>query len=81
MEYYCICFTLQVWFRRCDLCLIEKLKIMREDPELLLNKRSELGSKCHHKSKFILANIKDYLSGHSLTTCIAVGNDIFIESI
>ena len=44
--------------RRCDLCLTEKLKIMREDPELLLNERSELVSKCRHKNKFILASIK-----------------------
>ena len=44
--------------RRCDLCLTEKLKIMREDPELLLNKRSELVSKCRHKNKFILAKVK-----------------------
>ena len=44
--------------RRCDLCLTEKLKIMREDPELLLDKRSELVSKCRHKNKFIIVNIK-----------------------
>ena len=31
---------------RCDLCLTEKLKIIQEDPELLLNKQSELVSKC-----------------------------------
>ena len=31
--------------RRCDLCLTEKLKIMKEDPELLLNKRSDFLSK------------------------------------
>ena len=58
-----------------------KVENHEEDPELLLNKWSELVSKYHHKSKFILANIKDYLSSHSLTTCIAIGNDIFIESI
>ena len=44
--------------RRCDLCLTEKLEIMREDPELLLDKRLELVSKRRHKNKFILANIK-----------------------
>ena len=42
----------------CDLCLTEKLNIMREDCELLLNKQLELASKCHHKNKFILASIK-----------------------
>ena len=29
-----------------------------EDPELLLNKQSELVSKYRHKNKLILANIK-----------------------
>ena len=43
---------------RCDLCLKEKLKIMKEDPELLLKSRSELMFKYRHKNKFILANIK-----------------------
>ena len=40
------------------LCLTEKLKIIREDPESLLNKQLELVSKCRHKNKVILANIK-----------------------
>ena len=44
----------QVWG---DLCLTEMLKIMKEDPELLLNKQSELVSKYRHKNKLILANI------------------------
>lgn len=38
---------------KCNLCLTEKLKTMREDPELLLKKRSQLITK-----KFLLANIK-----------------------
>ena len=37
--------------------LTEKLNVLREDPELLPNKRSELVFKCH-KKKFILANMK-----------------------
>ena len=41
-----------------NLCLTEILKIMEEDPELLLNKQSELVSKYRHKNKLILANIK-----------------------
>ena len=45
-------------FRRCDLCLTEKLKIIREDPELLLNRRSKLKLKYCCKNKFILANSK-----------------------
>ena len=31
---------------------------MREDPGLLLNKLSELVSKCRHENKFILVNSK-----------------------
>ena len=37
---------------------------MREDPELLLSKRSELVSKCSQKSKFIVANIKQSFPYH-----------------
>ena len=42
--------------RRCDLCLTEKTFILRSDPDLTLNKRSELVSKCRHRSKFLLKN-------------------------
>ena len=44
--------------RRCDLCLTEKLLILQADPSSLLNKRSELMSKCRHKNKFLLKNFK-----------------------
>ena len=44
--------------KRCDLCLTEILKTMREDPELRLSKQSESLSKCRHKNKFILAYTK-----------------------
>ena len=40
--------------RRCDLCLTEKTFILRSDPEYALNKRSELVSKCRHRTKFLL---------------------------
>ena len=49
--------------RMCDLCLTEKLKIMRKYPDLLLNKLSELVSKGGHKNQLILTNSKDTLSG------------------
>ena len=55
---YMLCRTSAVLEGRCDLCLTEKFEIMREDPELLLNKRWELVSKWCNKIKFILANIK-----------------------
>ena len=43
--------------RKCDFCLTEKLIIARSDPKKLLNKRTELVSKCRHRNKFLLSNI------------------------
>jgi hypothetical protein len=40
--------------KRCDLCLTEKLAIINADKQNLLNKRSELISKCRHENKFYL---------------------------
>ena len=42
--------------KRCDLCLTEKFVIISADKSTLLNKRSELISKCRHKKKFSLSN-------------------------
>ena len=45
--------------KRCLLCLYEKLFIATyHDQNELLNKRSELISKCRHENKFLLANFK-----------------------
>ena len=45
--------------KRCLLCLHEKLYIPTyPDQEELLNKRSELISKCRHENKFLLANYR-----------------------
>ena len=44
--------------RRCDLCLAEKVCIIRTEPKGLINKRTELLSRCHHRNKYIIANIK-----------------------
>ena len=38
----------------CDLCFTERLLITKADPRTLLNKRSEIVSKCHHHNKFAL---------------------------
>ena len=43
--------------RRCDLCLTEKMIIALADPKILLNKRTEMISKCHHRNKFILNKV------------------------
>ena len=40
--------------RKYDLCLIEKLAIMKADSESLLNTRDEFVSKCRHMDKFTL---------------------------
>ena len=40
--------------RKCDLCLTEKLTIMKADPESLLNTRDDFVSKCRHMNKFPL---------------------------
>ena len=44
--------------RRCDLCLSEKVCIIRSGSKELLNKRNELISKCRHRNKYIVGNIK-----------------------
>ena len=44
--------------RKCDLCLTEKLTIIKADPETLLNTRDELVSKCMHMNKSTLRRFK-----------------------
>ena len=43
--------------RRCDLCLTEKFIIARAEQKNLLNRRTELISKCRHRNKYILKNL------------------------
>ena len=38
--------------KRCNLCLEEKLNILKEKDNCLLNKRSEVISACQHKNRF-----------------------------
>ena len=42
----------------CDLCLTEKYVIARADLEYLLNKRAEIISKCRHRNKYLIKNVK-----------------------
>ena len=44
--------------KRCDLRLTEKLVIAKADPRTLLNKRSEIVSKCRHRNKFALKRFR-----------------------
>ena len=41
---------------KCDLCLSEKLLIMKER-DILINEKNELVSKCRHVNKFLLGNV------------------------
>ena len=43
--------------KRCNLCLAKKLAILQADQRTPLSKRSELISKCRHRTKFKLKNI------------------------
>ena len=44
--------------RKCKLCLTEKYHIITSS-EQLVNRRSELISKCRHENKFYLMNYKE----------------------
>ena len=41
--------------KKCELCTTEKLHIMTADKSEILNRRTELTSKCRHERKFLLA--------------------------
>ena len=44
--------------RKCDLCLTEKLEILKSDPKCTLNKRSEIMNKCLHRKDCKLSSVK-----------------------
>ena len=44
--------------RRCNLCLTQKYVIARADQEHLLNKRTEIISKCRHGNKYLIKYVK-----------------------
>ena len=44
--------------RKCDLCLTEKLAIIKADPEFLRKTRDEFVSKCRYTNKFTLKLLK-----------------------
>ena len=45
--------------KRCDLCLSEKLAILRADPDTALNKRTEIATACRHRPKYRYSNVRD----------------------
>ena len=53
---------------RCNLCLEEKISILKEKNNCLLNKRSEIVSACQHKSRFQVNSLnKDRNACYSIT--------------
>ena len=44
--------------RKCELCLTEKMAIVKADPESVLNTHDEFVSKCRHLNKFTLRFFK-----------------------
>ena len=56
---------------RCNLCVAEKLAIMRADKKTSLNKRSELVSKCRHENRYYLCNFPPPISWGLYLTCLS----------
>ena len=54
--------------KRCNLCLEEKLSILKEKDNCLLNKRSEIVSACQHKNKFQVKNLNKQRHAILMTT-------------
>ena len=44
---------------RCQLCNSEKTRIVLADQDKVLNLRNEIMSKCRHRNRFLLCNVKD----------------------
>ena len=44
--------------KKCDLCISEKLVILKADPGTLINRRDEILEKCRHNGVFFLSSIK-----------------------
>ena len=54
--------------KRCNLCLEEKISILKEKNNCLLTKRSEIVSACQHKSRFQANNLnKERNACYSIT--------------
>ena len=51
------CHKYQPGGRNCDLCLTEKLLIMKNQDHMSLNKRSELMNSCRHRLKYKLSRV------------------------
>ena len=56
---------------RCNLCVAEKLAIIRADKKTSLNKRFELVSKCRHENRYYLCNFPPPISSSLYLTCLS----------
>ena len=45
--------------KKCDVCISEKLAIMKDKDSNTLNRRTELMATCRHKKRFKLCNVKN----------------------
>ena len=55
--------------KRCNICLQEKLSILKEKSKSLLNKRSKIVSSCLHKNRFQVKNLnKEGMYANLMTT-------------
>ena len=48
--------------KKCNLCLTEKFCIVKADKATLVNKRSELMSRCRHENKYYIMNYKNEIT-------------------
>ena len=53
--------------KRCYLCLNEKLEILEDKENNLLNKKSEIISKCRHQSKYMLRTLMSNIQNPDVT--------------
>ena len=53
--------------KRCSLCLNEKLEILEDKENNLLNKKSEIISKCRHQNKYMLLTLASKIKNPDVT--------------
>ena len=53
--------------KRCSLCLHEKLEIVDDPEDILLNKRSEVISQCRHRNKYKLKTLESNNKDRGIT--------------
>ena len=66
--------------RNCDLCQTEKYVIARANQEHLLNKRTEIISKCHHRNKYLIKKLSNVVLDLWLKRLILYSLAIILKS-